>query len=362
MPGASQAIATTVNIPIIHQLTQVNLVVTMTLPTLAQAGLTGAALLLPLVNLLGASTAATQALVGQARSNGQVYAVIPVQMKAVTEPVVSLSINGGRRTPILVDTGSSGLLVTSDSVDMTNLGAPVGTGDVIFSGDLSKTFHYTTYRTTVDFGGGVVTAPTEVNIVDDEWTDPDTGVVYYDADAFRDFLEPAGVVGILGAGANTYGPGPSVPMTALPGELGDGFLLNQSLFLGLGGVMILGPNPLPNRVVVPGAPDAYVQVSINDGPKRDVDAIIDSGGVYGTLPEYLIGGASSVPAGTKISVYTADGQTLLYSYTVLSSNAAPTVVPDDFLMNTGYMPFQQGPVYIDYSYPGRIGSTNFVYA
>ena len=362
MPGASQAIATTVNIPIIHQLTQVNLVVTMTLPTLAQAGLAGAALLLPLVNLLGASTVATQALVGQARSNGQVYAVIPVQMKAVTEPVVSLSINGGRRTPILVDTGSSGLLVTSDSVDMTNLGAPVGTGDVIFSGDLSKTFHYKTYRTTVDFGGGVVTAPTEVNIVDDTWTDPDTGVVYYDAAAFRDFLEPAGVVGILGAGANTYGPGPSVPMTALPGELDDGFLLNQSLFLGLGGVMILGPNPLPNRVVVPGAPDAYVQVSINDGLKQDVDAIIDSGGVYGTLPAYLIEGGSSVPAGTKISVYTADGQTLLYSYRVLSSNAAPTVVPNDFLMNTGYTPFQQGPIYIDYSYPGGIGSTNFVYA
>jgi hypothetical protein len=205
MPGASQAIATTVNIPIIHQLTQVNLVVTMTLPALAQAGLAGAALLLPLVNLLGASTAATQALVGQARSNGQVYAVIPVQMKAVTEPVVSLSINGGRRTPILVDTGSSGLLVTSDSVDMENLGAPVGTGDVIFSGDLSKTFHYTTYRTTVDFGGGVMTAPTEVNIVDDTWTDPDTGVVYYDAAALmlagKPFKKQAAIAKLLASEA-----------------------------------------------------------------------------------------------------------------------------------------------------------------
>jgi hypothetical protein len=133
--------------------------------------------------------------------------------------------------------------------------------------------------------------------------------------------------------------------------------------------MILGPNPLPNRVVVPGAPDAYVQVSINDGPKQDVDAIIDSGGVYGTLPSYLIGippGTAEdpvfAPAGTKISVYTADGETLLYSYRVLSSNAAPTVVSDDSLMNTGYTPFQQGSIYIDYSYPGRIGSTNFVYA
>jgi hypothetical protein len=31
-------------------------------------------------------------------------------------------------------------------------------------------------------------------------------------------------------------------------------------------------------------------------------------------------------------------------------------------MNTGYIPFQQRPIYIDYSYPGHIGSTNFVYA
>jgi hypothetical protein len=61
-------------------------------------------------------------------------------------------------------------------------------------------------------------------------------------------------------------------------------------------------------------------------------------------------------------VYTADGQTLLYSYTVVGGYAAPTVVSDDSLMNTGYTPFQQGPIYIDYSYPGRIGSTNFVYA
>ena len=349
MPAASQAIATTAGIPLIHQATQVNLLVTMSLPMLAEAGLTGAALLLPLVNLLGAAVAPTQALVGQARSNGKVYAFVPVQMRAVTEPVVSVSVNNGPGNPMLVDTGSSGLIITRDSAP-GDLGEPVATGEVRFSGDLTKTFRYTTYVTTVDFGGGAVTAPTAVNIVDDA-----------DAAAFEEFLRPAQVVGILGVGANTYGPGPdgyTIPTAALPGELSDGFLLYQGALLGLFGVMVFGPNPLPTRVSVPGAPDAYVTVSVNDGPKQTAYSIIDSGGVYGTLPAYLIGGATSVPTNTKISVYTADGATLLYSYNTIGSNS-PTVVDDGALMNTGYIPFQQGPVYINYAAPNRIGSTDF---
>jgi len=349
MPAASQAIATTAGIPLIHQVTQVNLLVTMSLPMLAEAGLTGAALLLPLVNLLGAAVAPTEALVGQARSNGKVYAFVPVQMKAFTEPVVNVSVNNGPRNPMLVDTGSSGLIITRDSAP-GDLGEPVATGEIRFSGDLTKTFRYTTYVTTVDFGGGAVTAPTAVNIVDDA-----------DAAAFEEFLKPAGVVGILGVGANTYGPGPdgyTIPTASLPGELSDGFLLYQGALLGLFGVMVFGPNPLPTRVSVPGAPDAYVTVSINDGPKQTANSIIDSGGVYGTLPAYLIGGANSVPTNTKISVYTADGQTLLYSYNTIGSNS-PTVVDDGALMNTGYIPFQQGPVYINYAAPNRIGSTDF---
>ena len=351
MPGASQAVAATVGIPIIHQLTQINLLVTMTLPTLAQAGLSGAALLLPLVNLLGAATADAAAAISQARSDGKVYSVVPVQMKAVTEPTVGVSINGGSKNSMLVDTGSSGLIVTRDSAP-GDLGPAVATGEITFSGDTATTFHYTTYMTTVDFGGGAVTTPTAVNVVDAA-----------DAAAFTDFLAPSGTVGILGVGANTYGPGPdgyNIPTTSLPGELSDGFLLYQGALFGLFGVMILGPNPLATRVSVPGAPDAYVQVSVNDGTKQTAYSIIDTGGVYGTLPAYLIDGGSAVPSGTKISVYSADGQALLYSYTTAGANS-PTVVPDGELMNTGYTPFQQGPVYINYAAPDRIGSTDFVY-
>ncbi|MBJ7401439.1 PecA family PE domain-processing aspartic protease [Mycolicibacterium sp.] len=348
MPNASQAVAQTVGIPIIHQLIQVNLLATMALPTLAEAGLSGAVLLLPLVNLFGAATAAAQSQLAQARSNGMVYAVVPVQMRSITEPVVSVSVNNGPGTAVLVDTGSSGLLVTRDSAT-GDLGPAVATGQVTFSGS-PTTFHYTTHLTTVDFGGGAVSTPTAVNVVDEA-----------DAAAFRTFVAGNGVAGILGVGANTYGPGPvgyTIPTASLPGELSDGFLLYQGALLGLFGVMVLGPDPLATRVSVPGAPDAYVKVSVDDEPQQIAYSIIDSGGVYGTLPAYLINGASSVPVGTKISVYTADGQTLLYTYLTSGSNT-PTVVGDGSLMNTGYIPFQQGPVYINYSAPDRIGSTDF---
>ncbi len=87
--------------------------------------------------------------------------------------------------------------------------------------------------------------------------------------------------------------------------------------------------------------------------------MIDSGGVYGTIPSSLLGtGQNSgiVPAGTTISVYTSDGQTLLYSYTTTATNG-PSVTSGG-IMNTGYIPFQQQPVYISYN-PSAVGTTFF---
>ena len=163
MPAATQWVEETADIPFLHQVAQVNLLATMALPTLSEAGLVGAALLLPLVNLLGVATATTQGLVGQARSNGQVYAWLPVQMKATTQPVINISVNGGSRVPVLVDTGASGLIVTPDVLGPGSLGSPIGSGNSCFSGGLC--YHYETYNTTVDFGGAAVTGPTPVNVV-----------------------------------------------------------------------------------------------------------------------------------------------------------------------------------------------------
>jgi len=65
-----------------------------------------------------------------------------------------------------------------------------------------------------------------------------------------------------------------------------------------------------------------------------------------------------VPSGTRISVYTPDGTTLLYSYTTGSAPYAPTIVgPTDQptkgnYLNTGNYAFKQGPVYVDYRNDG----------
>jgi hypothetical protein len=126
--------------------------------------------------------------------------------------------------------------------------------------------------------------------------------------------------------------------------------------------MILGPNLFPTRASLPGASNAYVKVSVNGGAKQDGAAIIDSGGVYGTLNRYLYPGTSTgeiVPAGTKIDVYTADGTTLLYSYTTQSASA-PTGFIDSGLFNTGNAPYAQNPIYLNYgTSPYGIGSTDF---
>ena len=357
MPGAQQLVAATVGVPIIHQLTEINLFVTATLPTFAQFGLGGAALFMPIVSLFGAATAPTEQLISQARSDGTVYVVVPVQMKYGIEPVITASIGGGSRTSLLVDTGSSGLVTTLDQLGPDAV-ATGETGVIIYSGASDTPFTYEVYETTVDFGGGATTGTTYVDVIRDT---PEQEA------AFKDFVASTGSNGILGTGASAVGPGPGyIPTSQLPGELSDGYLLNENVFLGLFGVMVFGPNPFPARVSVPGSPYGQLQVQIgNNTPQSVTDAIIDSGGVYGTLPASLftdpvIGG--QVPAGTKISVYTENGQTLLYSYTTTSANG-PTIVYDDPLgmdVNTGYIPFNQQLIYTDYSagtYPN--GATVF---
>ncbi|WP_328362147.1 PecA family PE domain-processing aspartic protease [Mycobacterium sp. NBC_00419] len=350
--GAQGFFATTADIPIIHQLAGGNLLINILLPSLAGAEMNAAAFFLPLVGVFTGGTAldpVTNSL-SASISNSRVYGFVPVSMKATTEPVVYISVNGGPSVPVLVDTGSSGLVISRNAVNTSGLGSATGTGSATYSGAVTETYHYTDYTTTVDFGNGIVTDPTTVHIVDQA-----------DSAAFENFLS-WGADGILGIGANAAGFAPNVPTAALPGELKDGVFLYQGLFFGFAGLMIVGQNPMPVRTSVPGAPTAYVQVQVGNGAKTTVGSIIDSGGVYGTILQSISGGAvgSTVPAGTKISVYTADGSTLLYSYTT-TSYGSPTVISTG-LINTGYFAFQQGPVYINYAAPDRIGSTDFDYA
>jgi hypothetical protein len=76
--------------------------------------------------------------------------------------------------------------------------------------------------------------------------------------------------------------------------------------------------------------------------------------VYGTIPDSIYDGTISangtVPAGTEISVYTNDGETLLYSY--VTGSQGP-VITSGSTMNTGYYPFAQQPIYIDTAGSGQ---------
>lgn len=351
---AQSQVASTVGKPLIHSIAQARLQNELTYTKLAGISLqTASALIVPL-GWFGADVAPTQALVASAQQNGKVYAKVPVQMVAGTEPVIKAKINGGRNVKLLVDSGASGLVTTADKVPTTGLGEKTGEGNSCFSGGLC--YHYDTYNTTVDLGDGAVgVAP--VNIVTDTPEYPDG------EQNFKDFFS-WGADGILGVGVNTAGPGPvPIPTAAMPGELSDGVLIYQNANLfGTSGYMILGPNLFPTKVSLPGAPDAYVKVSVNGGAKQDGAAIIDSGGVYGTLNRSLYPGTPAgedVPAGTQIDVYTADGVTLLYSYTTKGASA-PTTFIDSGLFNTGNAPYAQNPIYLNYATtPYGIGSTDF---
>jgi hypothetical protein len=242
---------------------------------------------------------------------------------------------------VLVDTGSTGLVIASQFVPTQNLGAAIGSGSAGYTGGLN--YNYTTYQTTVNFGNGIVTAPTGIDIVTSSSPDLLT------------YLAPdGGADGILGIGPNNGFPGTSTLTTALPGLLNNGVLINESQ-----GTLEFGPNPLPSNVSVSGAPTSTVDVRIDNGALQTVPVAIDSGGVYGSIPSSVLGTgqvSGTVPAGTTISVYTPDGQTLLYSYTTNATDGP--LVTSGGTMNTGYIPFQQQPVYVSYD-PSGVGTTVF---
>jgi hypothetical protein len=165
----------------------------------------------------------------------------------------------------------------------------------------------------------------------------------------------AGSAGILGVGPSGLLPGNPVT-SALPGQLSQGVLINPA-----GHYLEFGPNPLAAGVSVAGSPITTLDVQINNGPLTTVTAAIDSGGLYGSIPSSLVGN-NSVPValagvsfgealapGTQISVYTSNGQTLLYQFTTTATES-PVVVPGNAstsdIFNTGFVPFLQQPIYI----------------
>ncbi|WP_043336758.1 PecA family PE domain-processing aspartic protease [Mycolicibacter kumamotonensis] len=285
---------------------------------------------------------------------------VPMEVNATTEPVVSVSVGGGSAADVLVDTGAAGLVMPIWNINPFGItGLPTGFNIGQFGGALD--YFYVELPTTVTFtdaAGDTVTADTSVDAV----------LFAFPADfnifgpwSIQDYLGPANVVGVLGVGPNALGPTPDhIPTADLPGDLGKGLLIDQA-----DKELIFGANPLTGGTAVAGAPWTTLDLSINGSTPQPVSAVVDSGGVYGTMPSSVLNGIQpqqngGLPDGTTIAVYQHGTNNLLYEYTVHNVNGvfnSPTVTSGD-TMNTGNIPFAQQPIYISYS-PAGGGQTIF---
>jgi hypothetical protein len=289
-------------------------------------------------------------------------AIVPLHMSD-TDPMMTISVNGGPSVSAIVDTGSTELLVPSTDVNMAGVGTPTGHGNVSYgSNSAYSTYYYDAYDTTVNLGNGIVTK-TSVDVANRAtWT-----IVHADGTTTTTPLDVSTLTPTLGIGPDAGGVTPAT--VSLPGVLGQGVLINEPA-----GYFQFGPNPLPAVASISGAPAVAstndLQISINHGPLQTTPgAYIDSGDLNGTIPDNLLApGApdgANLPTGTTIAVYTSSGYEL-YSYAVTGSANAPEVISsatvDGFpgIFNTGYVPFSLGPIYISNS-PSGVGTTVFDY-
>lgn len=275
---------------------------------------------------------------------------IPITLLEGTEPAVYATIGDSTgAVPLLVDTGSSGLVIPESDLGANNFwqllmdyGLPASFGSSGYSGGVD--YIYLTYdNIKVDYGDFATSGPVDVEVY--SW-EPGNFFSFFTNDAFQNFLGNNQVDGILGIGENTAGP-TTTPFEEYGSVLVD--LPNHQLVVG-------GENPFPDAFSTSGTPVSTVYESIGGAPFSEatkVTNIIDSGGVFGTIPSGL---ATSVPAGTEITVFNAAGQEL-YSYTTTGAfdigggtlvNDAPTVVSGTTI-DSGVIPFLNHAVYIDYA-------------
>ncbi len=272
---------------------------------------------------------------------------IPLTVLEDTEPAVNVSVDGGSSLPMLVDTGSSGLVVPWEDlgsnafqalVNLFELGFPTSFGESGYSGGVD--YIYLTYdNVQTVYGSGAdslsTSGPVDVEVL--SWP-----TSLSSPSNFETFLSDNEVNGILGVGQNTAGPTTS-PLESYGGVLVD---------VPDGKLIVDSANPGTAIATVSGAPIANLYESVNSGIRVAVSDDVDSGGVFGTIPSSLESG-SSVPSGTTIDVYnSASGGTLLYSYTTgnLGSSGydGPTPVSGTSI-DSGVLPFLQEPIYISYT-------------
>jgi len=302
-------------------------------------------------------------------------------LRAQTKPasqliIYAIDVEGGQSTllvdtathaSLLVDTGSSGLVIPYTDlgsgdlqalVNLLELGLPTGIGESGYSGGVD--YLYLTYDTTVDYPTTTGTLDTSNIPIDVEILSWPTSFSSGSPLDFQQFLSDDDVSGILGVGPTGTGPGTS------PFESAgfDGVTVDLDPNSAHYDELVVGSNagtPLVGGTV-DGAPTSDLYESINNGIPVQVSDDVDSGGVYGTIPSSLESGGS-VPNGTLISVYdnsTGSG-TPLYSYTTGTGTGdypAPTVVSGTDI-DSGVVPYLEEPIFIDYSGDGGAGTLTF---
>ena len=278
---------------------------------------------------------------------------LPVTMQIVTEPTIQATIGAGSPSTLLVDTGSSGLVVpwqdlgTNDFAaleELFKLGTPENYGLSGYSGGVE--YLYLTYSgVPVDYGTDGTDALSTTSPVDVElfsWSNNALNPF----ENFQSFLSGNHVDGVLGIGPQTGGPTES-PFASYGGVLVDLVGADKHLIVG-------GDNPLTGGTLLNGSPsvDGLTEKVFDSGGNLVGSGIVsndlDSGGVYGTIPSSIA--SSALTSGDKVSVY--DGQTLLYSYVVgtdsLSQSTAPGVISGSSI-DSGVVPFLNHEAYFDYA-------------
>jgi hypothetical protein len=291
---------------------------------------------------------------------------IPITMQEDTEPTVQAAINGGSDQTLLVDTGSSGLVIPYTDLgsnfftqleSLYALGFPTGLGESGYSGGVD--YFYLTYdNATVDYGDGALTTtntPIDVEIFSFP-TSADSPA------SFQDFLTDNDSTGILGIGDETSDGGPTESPFETLGYNGvtvDIPNVPTSLAEPDGDLIVSPTNPGTAIATLDGAPigtSALTETVTNGGTTVGTGSVfgdIDSGGVYGNIPSSI---ASTVEPGDKITV--SDGSTVLYSYIVGSdtpdgTSEAPVVESgigtSSSPIDSGIEAFFGHPVFIDYA-------------
>src|SRR5277367_1351553 len=284
---------------------------------------------------------------------------IPLTVLEGTEPAVNASIDGGSSVPLLVDTGSAGLVIPwqdlgsgSELSDLLSLGLPTGIHESGYSGGVD--YLYLTYNSVpVDYlngGTDVLSTDGPVDVEVYSWDPSNLGSLFTN-NAFENFLGSNDVSGILGVGENASGP------TTSPFESFGNVTVDVP-----GNDLIVGGDPVTGTSLS-GAPIITDYIQIDTGPLEKVSSDVDSGGVTGTIPSSLLTSSEYnsttdlVNPGTTIAVYGNSNVTdELYSYTVTAANA-PIVVSGS-TMDSGVEPFLLGPISMEYT-PAGTGTTFF---